>query len=96
MGSLERFGTFIFQRIEVDFASEIPLTDSVSRLRQATSRSVFASLSHEFVAGRVEADDVRLERVQPFFDVQSFGGRFVDAALGEKLREGLRRAGFVS
>ena len=33
------------------------------------------------------------KRLQPFFDVQAFGGRFVDPALAEKAREGMRKAG---
>jgi hypothetical protein len=32
-------------------------------------------------------------RLQPFFDVASFGGRFVDPALAEKVRAGMRKAG---
>ena len=33
------------------------------------------------------------KRLQPFFDLQAFGGRFVDPALAEKAREGMRKAG---
>jgi TolB-like protein len=32
-------------------------------------------------------------RLQPFFDVASFGGRFIDPALAEKVRAGMRKAG---
>ena len=40
---------------------------------------------------RQAAADAR--RLQPFFDVKSFGGRFVDPALAEKARAGMRKAG---
>jgi TolB-like protein/class 3 adenylate cyclase len=44
-------------------------------------------------ADKARAAAAETKRVQPFFDVQSFGGRFVDAALAEKIRQGMRKAG---
>jgi tetratricopeptide (TPR) repeat protein len=40
---------------------------------------------------RAAAADAR--RLNPFFDLKSFGGRFVDPALAEKARAGMRKAG---
>ncbi len=56
----------------------------------AACAAAYAEAGHADKA-RVAAADAK--RVQPFFDVQTFGGRFVDDALAERLRAAVRKAG---
>lgn len=57
---------------------------------QAVRAAALAELGQ---ADRARQAAAEARRLQPFFDVQSFGGRFVDPALAEKARAGMRKAG---
>jgi len=52
-----------------------------------------AALAEVGQVDRARAAAADAQRLQPFFDVSSFGGRFVDPALAEKARDGMRKAG---
>jgi len=72
----------LFGNVPVEFRSAFSLEESVSRLRERTSRSLFHSLFRQSAVGRVTADSVRLQRVVPFFG-NSFKPIFVGKFLAE-------------
>jgi len=58
---------------------------------QAIRAAAYAALGEDEKARAAAADARRLD---PFFDVGTFGERFSDPALAEKARAGMRKAGF--
>jgi len=55
----------LFGSVPADFPSRFSLQESVAQLRAATKRSVLSALAHPEAVGRVDAAQVRLQRVIP-------------------------------
>jgi len=69
----------IFPRKPIEFPSDYPLDESVSRLAAAVEQTVYSSLFKQRAVGPVRKDYVRLKRVNPFLGNTSkpiFFGRF--------------------
>ena len=72
----------------------VPVCESYLGVDRAELHAVCAAALAEIgQADRARAAAADARRLQPFFDVKSFGGRFVDPALAEKARAGMRKAG---
>ena len=70
----------LFGNIPVRFKSDYAMEESVRRLTEATNRSIFSSFTQQSAVGPVEEDEVRLQRVIPFFGNSFkpiFVGKFV-------------------
>jgi len=72
----------------------VAVCESYLGVDRAELRAVCAAaLAEAGHADRAREAAAETKRLQPFFDVQDFGGRLADPALAEKAREGMRRAG---
>jgi len=72
----------------------VAVCESYLGVDRAELRAVCAAaLAEAGHAERAREAAAETKRLQPFFDVQDFGGRLADPALAEKAREGMRRAG---
>ena len=72
----------------------VAVCESYLGVDRAELRAVCAAaLAEAGHAERAREAAAQAKRLQPFFDVQDFGGRLADPALAEKARQGLRKAG---
>ncbi len=72
----------------------VAVCESYLGVDRAELRAVCAAaLAEAGHAERAREAAAEAKRLQPFFDVQEFGGRLADPALAEKARQGLRKAG---
>ena len=72
----------------------VAVCESYLGVDRAELRAVCAAaLAEAGHADRAREAAAETKRLQPFFDVQDFGGRLVDPALAERAREGMRKAG---
>jgi hypothetical protein len=70
----------IYGSYRVEFERDFDLPESIRRLSEATSRSVFSALTHQAAVGKVSESRVSLQRVIPFCSNSSkpfFIGEFV-------------------
>ena len=63
---IKRIAEYFFRSIPTAFASDFPASEAVSRLRNATRRSLFSAFFTERAVGPVSHARVRLQRVIPF------------------------------
>ncbi len=62
---IKRIAEYVDRNIPAAFASDFPVAEAVSRLRNATQRSVLAAFGRECAVGTVSQERVRLQRVIP-------------------------------
>jgi hypothetical protein len=64
--TIKRIAEYFYRSIPTAFASDFPAPEAVSRLRNATRRSVLAAFLTECAVGPVSQERVRLQRLIPF------------------------------
>jgi len=62
----DEFRDLVYGSDAAEFVSAFPIEESVSRLRDATRRSIFSTLTVDAAVGAVSAQRVRLQHVIPF------------------------------
>jgi hypothetical protein len=64
--TIKHLAEYFYRSIPSAFASDFPAAEAVSRLRNATQRSLFSAFFTERAVGPVSHERVRLQRVIPF------------------------------